>query len=210
MAPEEGSLSAYPFIDRVLFREQRAMPISDEELIERVKKGDDVAFAELLQRFLGPVYRFTLRLLGRPQDAEDVVQDVWLKVWNKRATFQPGKRVKPWIFQIAYNTAIDALRKRRHELPFSSLQRDEDSPELELEDPQISPAERAERVDSDRVMQGVVQGLSKADQLILELYYRYDLTFREMSEFLGVSLDTLKSRHRRALAKLKKKLPDSS
>ena len=93
---------------------------SDEELMRRLRDGDDGALAALMQRWEAPVKRFLFRLVGSTTDAEDLAQETFVRVHTKRATFRAGARFSPWVFSIAANLAKNRLRwwKRR---PASSL-----------------------------------------------------------------------------------------
>jgi len=86
---------------------------SDDELMDRIQRGDDQAFASLLQRHLDAVHGYLRRLTGSAADAEDLAQDTFLRVWQKAATYQPGKvRVSTWVHRIAHNLAMDMFRRR--------------------------------------------------------------------------------------------------
>ena len=93
---------------------------ADVQLIARFKAGDEAAFLELMSHYKNPVLNFIFRMTGQAEEAEDVAQDVFVRVYQNLAGFQPGRgaSVSTWIFQIARRAAIDRLRylkHRRHE-----------------------------------------------------------------------------------------------
>lgn len=88
---------------------------SDEELMRRLQGGEDAALAPLMQRWEVPVKRFVFRLVGNPAEAEDLAQEVFLRVYTKRSTYRTGAKFSSWCFSIAANLAKNRLRwwKRR-------------------------------------------------------------------------------------------------
>src|SRR3989344_2093919 len=97
------------------------MEKSDEQLIADALSEDDDAFPELLSRYLKPVYNFVRRLSGSDADAEDISQEVFVKVWKNLKKYRQGESVRAWIFSVARSTTIDWLRKRKH-LLFSDFE----------------------------------------------------------------------------------------
>ena len=103
------------------------MPLNetDEEIILLYKNGDPEAFKELINRYTSPLYNFTARLTNR-NDASDIVQEIFIKVWKNIEHFDPSKAsFKTWIFTIAKNTTTDFLRKKKS-LLFSDIEKDND------------------------------------------------------------------------------------
>ena len=86
---------------------------TDIELIQKIAAGDEAAFSELYSRYNQPVYNFILRLLHQTPAAEDLLQDVFLAVWQGASQFRGKSTVKTWVFRIAYYQAISWLRKNK-------------------------------------------------------------------------------------------------
>ena len=178
----------------------------DDELIAEHLAGSEGAFAQLVECHLGVVYRLTLRILRTSTEAEDAVQETFLKVWRNLGQFRQGENFCPWLLQIARNTAIDMLRKRR-ETSFSELQSNaEEDAVYSPPDTSPSPEEMAARSHDADEVQRLLRALPDEDQEILLLHYQEDLPFREIAEIIGKPLDTVKSRARRALQTMKKHL----
>src|SRR4030042_2442046 len=108
----------------------RHMDASDNNLVEEYLNGREEAFAELLKKYLGPVYNFLYRITNNKEAAEDISQDAFFKVWKNLKRFDQNRNFKTWLFAIAKNTAFDWLKKKK-ELPFSLFADDEGNNRLE-------------------------------------------------------------------------------
>lgn len=179
----------------------------NEQLLKNFIGGDREAFNELVREYLQPVYGFVYRFTGSAHDAEDVVQETFMKVWKNAKRYDPKKSFTTWIFSIAKNASIDFLRKQKT-IPFSSFEDDEGINSLEenLRDPFPLPDELASRADAAKILSDAIDKLDAKYRVVLHLYYDNHLNFREISEILEEPIDTIKSRHRRALIMLKKSI----
>ncbi len=98
--------------------------MTDEDLVVSYIEGDDSAFVTLMDRYLKLIYSFTFRMCKNTDNAEEITQETFLKVWKNIKKFKTNQKFKTWIYTIAKNTAIDYLRKRRDVL-FSAFENDE-------------------------------------------------------------------------------------
>jgi RNA polymerase sigma-70 factor (ECF subfamily) len=169
-------------------------------LIEKYLKGDEKSLEILIQRYLKPIYSFAYKYVGNSQEAEDITQEVFIKVWRNLKKFDKNKNFKPWIFSIAKNTAIDFFKKKKT-IPFSQLSTLET-----IIDSSPLPEELLERKNMLGTLAKVLNKLLPKYSKVLFLRHHNDLTFREISQWLNEPLNTVKSRHRRAVALLKKLL----
>jgi RNA polymerase sigma-70 factor (ECF subfamily) len=172
---------------------------SDEQLVGDYLKGDEKSLEILIKRYLGPIYGFVFRFVGNREDAEEIAQEVFVKVWRNLKKFNRSKSFKTWIFSIAKNTAVDFLRKRRVQV-FS---------ETEIEtvvDPAPLPQELLEKAEMVKLLEPALNKLERKYRMVLLLYYNDHFNFREIAEILDEPLNTIKSRHKRALIILKKLL----
>lgn len=183
----------------------RKINFSDEQLIAKYLSGDEKSFEILIKRYLKPIYSFVYRYVGNVQDAEDITQDIFVKVWRHLKRFNRKKSFKTWIFSIAKNSAVDFIKKKKV-LPFSEFDTDNGKNIITdtLADPSPSPYEIIEHRDVARMLTSAVSKLSLKYRLILFLHYNNHLTFKEIAESLGEPLNTVKSRCRRAIFLLKK------
>ncbi len=177
---------------------------SDTELITKIRAGDEAAFTRLLDRHLPALYAFALRYTGRIESADDVVQDAWIKIWKHLSRFDAKKNFKSWAFTILKNTALDALKKEKRSLPFSSFESDNGNViEDALTDEEALPQEVFEQKELGSLLDAALATLPPAQSEVLVLRYKEDLSFDEIAELLGSPLNTVKSWHLRGVRSLR-------
>ncbi len=181
------------------------LSITDNEIIDNYLNGDEESLKVLIDRYLNPIYNFTYRICNNTEIADDITQEVFVKVWKNLKKYNPEQSFKIWIFSIAKNTTIDWLRKRKN-LVISDFDSDDGSNYLENttsnNDP--LPDELAILNENKKILSEKILKLSPIYQTILSLRYTEDFSFREISEILQKPIDTVKSHHRRALIELRK------
>ena len=187
------------------------MEKTDTQLIEDYLNGDKNVFDEIVNRYLKTVYNFVYRLVGNTKEAEDITQEVFLKVWKNLKKFDREKSFKTWIFSIAKNTAIDFLRKRK-DIPISFF--DNDDEENFLENTLIDEEPLADKVIeleyNKKEIEKVMLDLTVVQREVIILKYLNEMSLSEVSEIMNIPKETVKSHHRRALIKMKKKLESSA
>jgi len=183
---------------------------TDEQLVANYLKGNEKALEILIKRYLKPIYNFVYRYIGS-EEAEDVTQEVFLKIWRNLKKFKQNKKFKTWIFSIAKNTAIDFLKKKKI-IPFSEFEKESKENTLieTVPDSFSLPNEFLEKAELAEEINSVLEKLPLSYRMVLFLYYTEHFNFREIAEILGESINTVKSRHRRALLMLKKMLEDKN
>lgn len=185
-------------------------PISDEDLLSRYRdSADPDDFNELVRRYERELYRYLARYLGNPAMAEDVFQNTFLQIHLKRALYEDGRPVRPWLYSIATHQAVDAMRKAgRH--PTVSLDRRvassaENDPgslvDLLVGDGTTPLDDMQDQERRDWVARSV-EKLPEALRHTLTLAYHQDLKYREIAEILKIPVGTVKSRLHAALIKL--------
>jgi len=185
----------------------------DEQLVVDYLKGDEKSLEILIHRYLKPIYNFVYRYVGDKEQADDITQIVFVKAWKNLKKFHfrsNGSAFKIWIFQIAKNTALDFLRKKKT-IPFSEFENTQGENIImeTLRDPLPLAPEILEKADIAKSLNGAMEKLSLTYRMVLFLHYNDHFTFREIAEILGEPLNTVKSQHRRALLILKKLLTDA-
>jgi len=176
------------------------MKTSDQELIQLYLKGREDALELLIRKYLKPIYGYVFRFVQNQQDAEDLTQEIFLKMWRNLKKFKKGKSFKSWLFKIAKNTCFDFLRKKKRDLALNLENLDI------LADFAPSLIEELEKENwAEKIKKGI-EKLPLKMQKVLDLYYNFGLNFREISEVLEESVNTIKSRHRRAIYRLKKSI----
>ncbi len=168
------------------------MDKTDQQIISDYLKGDNKSLEILIKRYLRPIYGFVYKYAGNVQEAEDITQDVFIKMWRHLGKYNKNKNFKTWIFSIAKNTCIDWLRKKKT---------------ISLSEIEIGESDNFfEHASISQLLESATEKLLPKYQTVLSLYYNDDLNFREIAERLKESPNTVKSRHRRALIMLKKDL----
>src|SRR5262245_4606471 len=176
---------------------------ADPELLRRMRLGDEAALEALYARYGGLVFTLALRIVGDPELAREVLQDTFLRSWNGRETYDPGRgRVPWWLMGIARNRAVDLLRSRPHQ---ARLREQEPLP------PGTPAGELRHTGASDTVVlrQTVIEaldGLSGSQREAIELAYYGGLTQVEIARHLGQPLGTIKSRIREGMERLRTRL----
>lgn len=180
------------------------MEKNDQELITDYLNEDDGAVVVLIDRHFKDVFNFTYRLVGNREDAEDITQETFLKMWRNVKKYRHSENFKTWLFTIARNTAIDSLRKKKS-VAFSVFENEEgENPFAEtLTDLEPLPDEIFAKAEEKNVLENALKKLSLLHRETLILYYNQLFTFNEIGKILGESLNTVKSRHRRALIELR-------
>ena len=175
--------------------------IEDAELIAKVAKGDKVAFGQLYDRFSTPLYSLAFRMLANEAEAQDLLQDVFLSVWNKADTFRADRgSAFSWVVAQLRNRAIDRLRARRRRGELL----DANAPDLEPTGSVTrSSAENCEISERAREVRSAMEQLNDEQRHVLRLAYFEGLTQLEISQKLKEPLGTIKARAHRGMARLR-------
>lgn len=183
--------------------------MNEQKLIADYLNGDEQSLEILIRQYIKPIYSFAHKYAGNAQDAEDITQEVFVKVWRNLKKFDPKKSFKTWIFTIAKNTCID-WRKKKRAAPFSAFDGAEGNNVITdtLADLTPLPNEIFERAGAAQALTSAIKKLSPKYRKVLFLRYNGCFNFREIAESIGESLNTVKSRHRRAIFMLKKTLSE--
>lgn len=173
----------------------RAEP-SDHEHAARAREGDAGAFAELVRRHQDAVFRFVLRMVGTRDEALDLTQDAFVRAWQALPQWQPEAQFRTWLFRIASNAALDALRRRRV-VAFEPL---DETWQVAAGEP--DPEERLALKQRVAALGAGLAKLSAEHREILLLREVESMAYEEIGAVLGLSEGTVKSRLARARAAL--------
>ena len=173
---------------------------SDAALMSRLEVLDELAFAEIYDRYAGLLYGVALRVCSRPLKAEEIVQDTMMKLWRNPRGFDATRgALSTFLLTLTRNAAIDALRRER---PTSSLT-DEEGEALPIPSADSGPLERAELEAVSVRVQAALLGLSDAHRRTVELAYFRGSSREEIALEMNVPVGTVKSRLKYALDKLR-------
>jgi len=177
-------------------------------LVAGAKKGDTAAFEELVNRYEDKILRLTKNITGNHEDAEDAMQNAFLKAYSHLQDFHGDSRFYTWLVRIAANESLMRLRKRRAN-QFSldePVQGDTDLMPRELEDWGPTPEQNYAQAELQRILAEIIETLEPEFRIVLVLRDLEELSTQETAEALGVSISAVKSRLLRARLKLREKL----
>ncbi len=189
--------------------------LSDEELLRRFNEGDADAFEELVRRYERPLYNFILRSVRRRERADEILQDVFLKVVQRAGDFKGSSKLSTWLYTIARNLCIDHSRKmvfRRHkslDAP-GRAGADEEGPTLldQTAAADLGADRQAIANDLSQRITLAVEELPEEQKEVFLMRQIQGLPFKEIAEVIGVPENTVKSRMRYALERLQRALEE--
>lgn len=173
---------------------------TDEELAVRVQGKDEQAFGVLMNRYQPKLLRYGRRFLSDNSPIEDVVQEVFIKMYQNIQSFDVSRPFSPWIYRIAHNLFVNALRNKSR-LPFVTVDLDAFSAHAAYE---IDPAGDEEREHARTLVDRGLEALSPSYREIIVLYYIEQLSYQEIAEVLHIPIGTVGIRLYRARNALKK------
>lgn len=168
----------------------------DSALMELVVRRDKVAYERLLDLHMNSVFRFCYSMLQERGIAEDVTQEVFLRLWKNASSWQPKGKVKSWLLRIAHNLSIDEIRKRKPQTDIETV-------EEYIFSEQISPEEKIHRgMVEDVVRESILRLPDRQKEAIMLSYYSM-CSNKEGAEVMGVSIEAFESLLARGKSKLK-------
>ena len=190
-------------------RPRATVSAEEKALIERCKRGDLAAFNDLVRKYEKQVYNFAYRLTGNYDDANDVAQDAFLRVFNAIGTFRGDASFSTWLFRITTNVFLDG-RKRAKAHPHTSLDEylelEESRVARQIEDPSPTPEAVLEEAERTQLLQNAIGSLPEYQRAMVTLYHGQQKSYEEIAEIMDLPLGTVKSRLNRARLSLKEKL----
>jgi RNA polymerase sigma-70 factor, ECF subfamily len=178
-------------------------------LVAAAKSGDTSSFEELVNRYERKIFRLTMNITRNREDAEDSMQDAFMKAYSHLQDFQEGSRFYTWLVRIAANEALMRLRKRRPnqfslDEPIESG--DDDFVPQQIEDWGPSPEQRYAQTEMRDILRGVIDELQPDFRIVFVLRDVEGLSTEETAEAVGISVAAVKSRLLRARLKLRQRL----
>ncbi|MGC8874556.1 MAG: RNA polymerase sigma factor, partial [Chloroflexia bacterium] len=172
------------------------------DLLERCREHDPEAFACLVREQQDYVYTLALRMLRDPEEAADLTQEIFLRVWQALPSFRGESRFTTWLYRIATNACLNRLRELRLELGTVSL---EEVPAEVLPSSEADPDREAWERERNALLWGAVERLRTGYRLVVTLFYQHGLPVAEIARVLGIPAGTVRTylhRAREALAEL--------
>jgi len=166
--------------------------------IEAVRKGNVQAFSYLVEKYQKLVYTLALKLLKRPEDAEELAQDTFIKAYQKLDSYEGKSKFSTWLYSITYNAGISELRKRRIEFKSLEDQKFSDQDEMKMHD----YYSETKKEDQEKYLNLALGKLPEDDQVLVTLYYYENQSMDDISEITGLTVSNIKVKIHRARKKM--------
>jgi RNA polymerase sigma-70 factor (ECF subfamily) len=183
--------------------------IDETTLVAQSREGDTAAFAELVRRYEGKIFRLAQHVTQNREDAEDVLQETFMKAYEHLDQFQGNSKFYTWIVRIAVNQALMKLRRRKTDKSVSldeTIDTGEDTMVREIAAWDEDPEQRFSRDELGGILDSAVQSLEPPYRSVFTLRDIDELSTEETAEALGLSVPAVKSRLLRARLQLREKL----
>lgn len=183
----------------------------EARLVERAKAQDEAAFEQIMNLYADRLYNYILRMVGNEADAEDLVQETFLRAYQGLPAFDGRASLSTWLYRIATNLCIDHQRRRARRVPTVSysIREDEDGEPTEWEFPDLrtpDPLEAALNRELEEVVERAVSRLSPRLKTVLLLYDVEELSYEEIARVLNIPIGTVKSRLNHARARIQREV----
>ncbi|MCE5347205.1 MAG: RNA polymerase sigma-70 factor [Bacteroidales bacterium] len=176
---------------------------SDEKLIQEIKADNMFAFDTLYKNYSKKLYKFAYSILKSQEESENIVQEVFLKLWESRNRIEKDSSVKSYLFSIAYNSTITVIRKKAKDTQFieylKSLQEVYEEPDLEYEYKELTEK-----------LHDIVYQLPERQKEVYVLHQEMGLTYKDIAEKLHISVNTVENHMSRALKTIRCYMKDYS
>ena len=183
------------------------MDLSDEAIVEEFRQtGDSIKFKSLVRRYQNRIYSAALRILGNPDEAEEVTQDTFLKVHQGISGFRKEASFASWVFRIAHNLCVDVVRTKQRRsgvkvVSFDpqSTQNEEESPDpavslSQIADPLPSPAQKVDLDEQQMMIEKTLLELPESQRAVVVLHDIEGFQYQEIADIVGTSVGTVRSR----------------
>ena len=176
----------------------------DQHYINLMMKGDTNAFAVLVDRYKDMVFTLSLKMLKGREEAEEVSQDTFLKIYKSLNKFNGESKLSTWIYKVAFNTCLDRLKKNKRLQPFAGLDEFTEPEALSL----MNVLDSIEDKERKQMIQDCMHLLPGEDSFLLTLYYFEEQSLEEIAKIIGITPNNVKIRLYRSRKKLASLLKD--
>jgi RNA polymerase sigma-70 factor (ECF subfamily) len=195
--------------DGTLSRSGARSSRDDAALIRRCQRGDIEAMNELIQAYQKHVFNLAFRLSGNYDDAQDIAQEAFIRVFNSINSFRGEANFSTWIYRIVTNVFLDERKKQRvrdHGSLDEYLELEDSSVARQIEDPSPGPEASVEQRERNEVVGQAVLALPENQRVMIALYHFQGRSYEEIADIMQLPIGTVKSRLNRARLALKEKL----
>ncbi|MFY9646820.1 MAG: sigma-70 family RNA polymerase sigma factor [Terriglobales bacterium] len=186
--------------------------VSDVDVMLRVKTGDEAAFAYLVQKYRRAMVGFMYRLCRNPSTAEELAQEVFLRVYRSRTTYEPSAKFTTWLYRIATNLAVNHARDTRHERAENTVRLDEPDQETgttpDLADDTLTVEEQILKRERLAAIRSKVNALPERQRVAVIMHKYQQMDYRQIAEVMKLSESATKSLLFRAYETLREQLKE--
>lgn len=186
--------------------------VSDADVMLRVKTGDESAFTYLVEKYRRPMVSFMYRMCHNPAAAEELAQEVFLRVYRSRSGYEPSAKFSTWLYRIATNLAVNHARDTRHERPEKTVRLDEPDQETgatpDLADGALTVEEQMLRRERLAAIRSKVEALPERQRLAVIMHKYQQMGYRQIADVLKLSESGTKSLLFRAYETLREQLKE--
>lgn len=201
MMTDFDSLSPTPSED-----EKREMNSRDVALMLRVKEGDVAAFEELVIIHQDSVMGTVAKMLGSPNEAEDIAQQVFVRVWRSASRYEPQARFKTWLFTITRNLVFNEVRRRTRKPAVSMEEREEEFQQVAVDQRTPSPDDSVLQAELEQAIDAAIAQLPEKQKMAVILRRYEEMPYEEIARVLEMTVPAVKSLLFRARVQLKESL----
>jgi RNA polymerase sigma-70 factor (ECF subfamily) len=180
------------------------LPVSNEAIIQRAADGDQAAWDTIVRTYWRKVFNVAYRFVGTYDEAEDLTQEIFLKVFRSLGTFDRRANFQTWLISVSRNFCIDRYRSGRRDREVFA--REVDAATVQAEAPGMSPHARVELQDRVGLLREALRALSPALRTAVLLRDVHELSYQEIADQLGIAEGTVKSRINRGRAELARQI----
>jgi len=180
--------------------------MGDSELVIKIKNGDQNAFRQLFEQYQHLVYNTCYRMSGNREEAEDITQDVFIKIIHAAGKFRGDAKLSSWIYRIAVNTCLKKERRKKLENWISLEFLFQDEGKLQPQSPDKTPDQQVEILEKEQIVQNAIRNLPERQKTALILHRYENLSYQEIAAVMEISLSAVESLLHRAKENLTKKL----
>ncbi|MBW8050688.1 MAG: sigma-70 family RNA polymerase sigma factor [Cytophagales bacterium] len=177
---------------------------ADNILIEKILRGNLAAFTDLVEKYKSFIFTLALRILDNREDAEEVSQDVFLKVFKSLQSFRKQAKFSTWLYKITYNTAVSRLRKQKGEAEAVELNI-EQLQNIESENVK-DQVDQLQREQQKMYIEKAIKKLSEDDRVVISLFYLSEMSVKEIAKIIARSQNYVKVKLHRARKMIYKEL----
>jgi RNA polymerase sigma factor (sigma-70 family) len=178
--------------------------VDDQHYIHLVREGDTNAFAVLVNRYKDMVFTLSLKMLKDREEAEEIAQDTFLKIYKSLSKFNGESKFSTWIYKVAFNTCLDRLKKNKRLQPVAGMDAFTGQEVISL----MNVLDSIEERERKQMIQDCLHGLPGEDSFLLTLYYFEEQSVEEIAKIIGINPNNVKIRLYRSRKKLAALLKD--